>query len=321
MRWDQDSNGGSEFGVRGSYRAKALNRLGAEWYTFGQLGGHSFLGTELHQPLDIGRRFFGAARYRYDHEQLNLSSDGDLRARYRIDKHVLEFTPGVYLGSSALFRVGPFVGTSDTDPEIAPRELGSVNQNDGGYIAEFHYDSLDRAYFPGHGLRLISRYTTTDDALGADEAYDAWKTAAAGSFSVGRNSFTAIARWEELELENRPLPLTVPAQTSTLGGFLNLSGYTRDALAGNFMGFAGLVYYRRLTEQSFLPIDMPVYAGASIEAGNAWLLRDNADVEDLIYAGSLFLGIDSPLGPLYLGVGAGEDQQYAFYLTLGQLLD
>jgi NTE family protein len=321
MRWDQDSKGSGEFGLRGSYRMKAINRLGAEWYTFGQLGGNSFLGTELHQPLDIGRQFFLSAQYRYDHEKLNLAQDGDILARMRVDKHVLSVTPGMYFGNVAQLRLGAFVGTADTDPEIGTRFLSSRNENDGGYVAELNFDTLDRPYFPGSGLRIASRYSTTDEALGADNAYDSWLTLAFGSFSVGRNTFSALARWNELDLDDPPLPLTVPAQTSTLGGFLNLSGYTADGLAGNYVGLASLIYYRRLTEQSFLPIDMPVYAGGSIEAGNAWLLRENADVDDLIYAGSLFLGVDSPLGPLYLGVGVGEDHQYALYLKLGQVLD
>jgi NTE family protein len=321
MRWDQDSRGGSEFGLRASYRMKAINRLGAEWYSFGQLGGNSFFGTEFHQPLDVHRRFFASALYRYDHEQLHLSEDGDIFARFRLDKQVVELTPGVFLGNDAQLKLGAFVGTTTADPEIGSRFLSSRSDNDGGWFVELNYDTLDRPYFPGSGVRLVSRYSTTDESLGADTGYDAWRTLATASFSVGRNTFTAIGRWSELELDDDPLPLTVPAQTYTLGGFLNLSGYTTDALAGNYLGLAGLTYYRRLTEQSFLPVDMPVYAGASIEAGNTWLLRDNVDADDLIYAGSVFLGVDSPLGPLYLGLGVGEGRQYALYIKLGQLVD
>jgi NTE family protein len=115
--------------------------------------------------------------------------------------------------------------------------------------------------------------------------------------------------------------ITLPSQAFTLGGFLSLSGYTRDSLAGNYLGFASLSYYRRLTDQSLLPVDLPVYAGLSVEAGNTWLQRSSASLDDLIHAGSLFLGVDSPLGPIYLGVGLGEDNQRAVYLQIGQPLD
>ncbi|MFM7274453.1 MAG: patatin, partial [Gammaproteobacteria bacterium] len=110
-------------------------------------------------------------------------------------------------------------------------------------------------------------------------------------------------------------------QLWTLGGFLALSGYVHDSLAGNYLGFAGITVYRRLTEQSLLPVDFPVYAGFSLEAGNTWMRRRDASMDDLIGAGSLFLGVDSPLGPIYLGVGLGENSQRALYLQVGQLLD
>ena len=113
----------------------------------------------------------------------------------------------------------------------------------------------------------------------------------------------------------------LPARAYTLGGFLQLSGYTRDSLAGNYLGLASLTYYRRLTEQSLLPVDMPVYAGASIEAGNTWLERNDAGFDELIYAGSLFLGVDSPGGPIFLGVGMAENSQYALFLKIGQIFD
>ena len=137
--------------------------------------------------------------------------------------------------------------------------------------------------------------------------------------SFGRNSITATPRWSELDLDNSKLIL--PSQVYSLGGFLSLSGYTRDSLAGNYLAAANVVFYRRLNEQSFLPIDFPVYAGASIETGNVWLQRNAVDADDLLYAGSLFLGIDSPVGPVFLGVGMGENDQRALYLQIGRVFD
>ena len=325
MSWDQDSDGNSEFGLRASWRQRGLNRLGGEWYTYGQLGGNSNFGTEFYQPLDPLQRFFAGARYRFDDRKLNFSDDGQLRARALVDEHQFDLAPGINLGKVAQLRAGVFAGFSDTDIEIGPPELSSSNSDDGGWFADFGYDSLDRAYFPGRGLRVRSRYAWSDESLGADAGYEAWNTSATASYSLGRNSFTAIGRWAELELDDGGATVSgvdvLPARAYTLGGFLQLSGYTRDSLAGNYLGFAGLTYYRRLTEQSILPVDMPVYAGASIEAGNTWLERDEAGFDDLIYAGSLFLGVDSPVGPIYLGVGMGEDSEYALYLKIGQIYD
>jgi len=75
MSWDQDSRGSSEFGLRASWRQKGINRLGAEWYTVGQLGGRSRFGTEFYQPLDVDRRFFIDARYDYQQRLINISDE------------------------------------------------------------------------------------------------------------------------------------------------------------------------------------------------------------------------------------------------------
>ena len=66
-----------------------------------------------------------------------------------------------------------------------------------------------------------------------------------------------------------------------------------------------------------LPINLPVYAGFSVEGGQLWTDRSDVDFGDLIGAGSIYLGIDSPVGPLYLAYGHTEESQSAIYLSLG----
>jgi NTE family protein len=326
MRWDQDSRGSSEFGLRASWRQKGINRLGAEWYTIGQLGGLSLFGSEFYQPLDVQRRLFVASHYHYQQRQLNLSEDGKLRARAVLDNHLVELAPGINIGNSAALRSGVFAGTSDTDIQLGSPLLSSISADDAGYFVELKYDTLDRPFFSGNGTRLTSRYAEGMRDWGADSNYESWSTSMYRSFSLGRNSFTALARWSQLDIGSTDnaspaSSVLLPSQIFTLGGFQQLSGYTRDSLAGNYLGLASLSFYRRLTEQSLLPVDFPVYAGASIEAGNTWLFKDDVAFDGLLYAGSVFLGIDSPLGPVYLGAGFGEDNQRALYLQIGQLID
>ena len=51
---------------------------------------------------------------------------------------------------------------------------------------------------------------------------------------------------------------------------------------------------------------MPTYAGLSLEAGNVWDTSDQISSGDLLFAVSLYLGADTPLGPLYLAWGMAE---------------
>ena len=63
---------------------------------------------------------------------------------------------------------------------------------------------------------------------------------------------------------------------------------------------------------------MPVYLGATLEAGNVWDDRGDMAFNDLIIAGSMFLGLDSPIGPVYLAYGHAEGGNDSVYLFLGR---
>jgi NTE family protein len=49
-----------------------------------------------------------------------------------------------------------------------------------------------------------------------------------------------------------------------------------------------------------------------------WADRHEASFGDLKHDASIFLGADTPLGPLYLGAGFGQGGDTAFYLFLGR---
>lgn len=79
-----------------------------------------------------------------------------------------------------------------------------------------------------------------------------------------------------------------------------------------------VMYLARLMKLSPL-VGKNMYAGASFEAGNAWLRRSDINSNDLIYAGSAFIGIDSTIGPVYFGFGHAEGGMNAVYLSLGAM--
>ena len=61
------------------------------------------------------------------------------------------------------------------------------------------------------------------------------------------------------------------------------------------------------------------HLGASLEAGNVW--ADRRDIgSDLLLNGSVFVAVDSPFGPLFLGYGRAQGGDSAIHLTFGSLL-
>ena len=75
-------------------------------------------------------------------------------------------------------------------------------------------------------------------------------------------------------------------------------------------------YYRRLDVKL-----LPVYVGMSLEYGNAYEERDDItlDPDEAILAASVFLGMDTILGPVYLSYGHAEAGNDSVYLFLGRL--
>ncbi len=55
-----------------------------------------------------------------------------------------------------------------------------------------------------------------------------------------------------------------------------------------------------------------------MEVGNTWQERSQASFNNTRKDGSLFLGLDTFLGPLYLAVGYDTEGETAFYLFMGR---
>ena len=103
-----------------------------------------------------------------------------------------------------------------------------------------------------------------------------------------------------------------------LGGFLNLSGIPRNSLIGQNKIFGSLVYRYRWFDNDFGLFSSPFYLGASLEYGGVWSDPSiSADKAPLYGAGSVFFGVDSPVGPIMVGYGRTEQNYDSFYLIIG----
>ena len=100
-----------------------------------------------------------------------------------------------------------------------------------------------------------------------------------------------------------------------IGGFFDIGGLNDNELSGQHSGRALVSYYRRIGNIAYLP----AYVGATLEAGNAWQNKADIGFSDTIAAGSLWIGADTPIGPVYVAYGRAETDDDAFYLFLGPI--
>ena len=63
---------------------------------------------------------------------------------------------------------------------------------------------------------------------------------------------------------------------------------------------------------------MPIYVGGSLEVGNTWDALKDVSLGALRPAGSLFAGVDTPLGPFIVAGGLTRGNG-ALYLVLGRI--
>jgi len=315
-----DLDGSSEINFGGSYLLKGVNELGGELYGIAQLGDTVTLSGEMYQPLDLHNRFFLAPYLGYtDYDVLTFGPDNDVSrtiGAWLVRRGQLELSGGMNLFANSQVRAGLFQGLGEFRTDIsAVEDLIEDDFREGGVLLSYRYDNLNNAFFPTRGGFLFAEYQVHREDLGADNDFERWRAVTQAALSFGaeqRNSLIFTARTgQSIKARNEP------QNYYQLGGLFNLSGLSNNFLSGRQMAFVMAQYQRRLSNDTVIPIDLPVYLGASLEGGQLWSRRSEVDVDDLVMAGSIYLAINSPIGPIHFAYGRTEDSVDAIYLSLG----
>lgn len=307
----------SFFNLYASHRAKALNRFGAEWKNDLVLGRNVMLATEFYQPLSERQYFFVAPQLRYLNRPLDLYIDSLLTAEYQDQSGVAQLDVGANFLQYGQVRLGVVVGGRRFSQQSGSFLLpASGSTNIRGATLDLKLDQFAGVSFPTDGWGVEAMAYSELAELGADRPYNRWNGGAGAAFTLGRHTFemnaSAGGKWG-----SDPIP--VYGQFA-LGGFLNLSGLAPRQIRTEQFQFARLNYRTKLAD---IPLFEGIYFGASLEVARAkpvipvW--RGEVVTGPVtIPAGAVYMGIDSPLGPLYLGFGyAGRDNS-AVYLFLGR---
>ncbi|MCL9799260.1 patatin-like phospholipase family protein [Pseudomonas sp. rhizo66] len=312
LNLSDDMRGDSAFNLGASYRINGINRLGAEWLTRAQIGDKQELYTEFYQPLDVGSRYFVAPYASFEAQNVEAVLDNDPIAQYRVERYGFGLNFGRQIGNNGEVRFGVGEAWGKADVRIGDQDLPSENFNEGFYALKYSYDSLDNVYFPHEGKDVSLTLMQFEPGLGSDTRYRQWEFKLDKAMSRGPDTLILGGRY------GRTLnDANVVTSSFLLGGARQLSGFREDAISGQNVSLMRAVYYRRLTPRSYLPLDFPLYAGASLERGRAWN-NDNEFDSGYINAASVFIGFDTPLGPLNFSYGLNDADEQAVYLNLGQ---
>ncbi len=310
LELESDFEGTGLFSAVADFRWTQIGRLGAEWKSELSIGSRSGLRTELYQPLDYRGRFFlegeiGLERSRFDAVDPRVGF-----GRIDSDRRFATIDLGVNFSNFGELRAGVLYAELDADV-IGVSGFATSNVDIAGWAASTTFDQLDHPYFPRRGFQFQAGYFAARRAAGSDDSYDRLETLFVGAVTHRRNTFiTALSA-------GSPLGSDIPFYSEfRLGGFMRLSGLGPGSVQGDVYVNGALIYVRQLADLSE-SIGGGFYAGASIEAGNAWPDKNSVELDDLRYSGSVFLGADTFFGPIYLGYGRADGGEDTLFLQVG----
>jgi NTE family protein len=314
LNLEDNFEGTSRYNAALRFISTELNSLGGEWLTDIQIGDNPKLFTEFYQPLSLASRYFVAPQFDFEERSVFQLQQDDVLAEYRVRSLQGGLDIGREIQNWGEIRLGMRRGTGRARVLIGDPALPNFEFDRGGYFARFSYDKLDSIFFPRHGQQFNFEWRGERDSIGADENLDAFEVSWLVARSFDRHT---LIFWMDAGT-TADAELVRPQNFYSLGGFLNLSGLPSGYLAGPHYGIARLIYQRRVGRGGEGVLDLPAYAGVSFEAGNTWLESSEASFGDMRKNASLFFGLDSPLGPVYLAAGYDQEGESAFYLFLGR---
>ncbi len=314
LRLQDDFYGNSTFDAAARLVFTDLNAVGAEWSWDGQLGGNPRLGTELYLPFSLKRRWFVEPSALFQIRAVPQFADDTQVGELRVRSLRFGGSLGREIGLSGEVRVGAEREIGRSRVRLGDVTEPSLSFQNNELFARYSFDSLDSAAFPrrGESARVEWRGQVSGRTLDrvSDSVTVDWRRA----HSWGKNTVMAWASAgtllnAELADERSYFPL---------GGFLNLSGRSADSLIGPHYSIARLIYFRKVGSGGEGFLNVPLYAGMSLEAGNVWEERTDMSLGGARKNMSLFFGLDTFLGPAWLAAGYDTAGRQAFYLSLGR---
>jgi NTE family protein len=307
-----DFQGDSAFNIGASFRKNGINTLGAEWLTRLQLGDRQEFFSEFYQPLDAGSRWFVAPNLIAEARNIEAALDNDPIAEYRLQRYGYGLSLGRQIANNGEIRFGIGQSWGEANIRVGDRQLPDFTFEEGYYQVQYSFDTLDNVDFPGEGENIGLEVRQFDPTLGSDQRYRQWEINLDKALSSGVHTLVFGGRYGRTLDEAE-----VVSSSFQLGGARQLSGFRQDAVAGQNISLARMIYFRQLIPRSFLPLDFPLYVGASLERGRVWN-NDNEFDSGYINAGSVFIGYETPLGPLNFSYGLNDEAQRALYMNLGR---
>ncbi len=307
-----DFNGDDGYALTVRHQLLPVNRRGGEWETLFEIGTVGGIASEFYQPLDWKMRWFVAPSAEYLRGTQKIWFEGEAIAEYEFRTAEARLAAGRVLGKWGELRLGAFTSDVRGKPLIGNPDFESVGERRGGGTLSFRIDTEDSVVFPRSGADVNILYTVSSETLGAETEFERiWGSA---SYAQSFGEYTIVPF---IEYGDNLEPAESFFDLFFIGGFGRLSGLGEKELFGERVFLARLLGYRRLVNMNIVGMQVLIYAGGSIEAGNAYFGDEPLTWDSLQNAWSVFVGADTFIGPAILGYGHSEGGRNRVYFSIG----
>ena len=300
----------STYTLRAAYHKTWLNRLGGEFLTYGEIGSRSGIGVDYYQPVDELQHYFVETNFRSGNKFTGLYQNDNKLADYRITETDLRLSGGINLGLLGQLRAGWektwYKAQVDTGSPLFPDESKTYH----GWFAALEMEQTDRLYFPTSGWSTAARY------------FDSQSESYSKIFADVRG-YTSIGNWvlgTKLTYQGSPTGQLPYYDLGNLGGMLNMTAFAIGQLKGDDMSY-GSVRAERIIGRLPLGLRGDMRLGVALEAAKVGRPLTETELKGWINSSAIYLGGETPLGPVYLGYGyssSGSTGGYSnVYLFLG----
>ncbi len=309
---EDNLDGGDTFRLGFAYRANEL--IWEEGYgeLQAEIGKNPRIGAELYQMLGESE-FFVDPILSVSRNELLLRDGGTEIAEYQRSVAQGVFYFGRRLGTLGEATLGVARGHGEIERKVGDPALPEANYNFGDFLAGFELDNLDTPDFPTSGFGLHTKYTDALEELGSDDEFGEISGGAVLPLTFGNNTILLGSNYAQT-FGTRPI-----ARSNSLGGFLSVSGYQQGSLTASDFVTGQMVFYHRISRVHNPLFDLSFFVGGSYELTN--INNDLPQLEDQnsIQSGSVFLGGDTPILPIYLGFGMSDTNEKSIYVNVGRI--
>ena len=306
-------------GIRHSY--KPANSMGGEWRNEIRIGEETDLKTEFYQPLTASMDVFIKPYLALQSKSYIYSSKDLGRTSINFNKSSAEF--GVQLGINLNedYRVSSSFYFEQGAINIG-RNKATQQKNNYHYSAvklSAEHDSLDQVSFPRSGSRIDLSITYEKEDLHSSKPSYKQHAELSAYYSINRHTFNLYTEYSNINQSDD----IQGNQFHTLGGFQRLSGYRENELIGTKIAFGRIKYQYRVLGNSSNIFNFPFYLGGTLEAGNVFNDLTNEKpqeikLDNIEKSASLFIGMNSFLGPLYFAYGYHSNKVQSIYFYFGK---